>query len=253
MKQAKDLATYARSKVGTPYFYGCKMSLLTENYMLTMHKLYPKTVTASYMNKAKKKGIVGKICTDCSGLIGDFRGKQIGSAQLYQTAYKRLPIKDVRKFAVGTVLYKPGHVAVYIGVVNGTPMCIEAKGIDYGVVMSKVSETKWTYGLTFSDMEYDYRTAIDGTWKEDTINPYTKPSAVLKKGDKGEGVKWLQWELREAGYDVSFTYNNKQYNSVDIDGSFGKITDAAVRSYQASCKLIVDGKVGKETKKKLEA
>ena len=69
-KTGKDLVAYARSKIGTPYFYGCKMTKLTNEFMIQMHEAYPKIVTPSYMAHARAKGMVGKICVDCSGLIG---------------------------------------------------------------------------------------------------------------------------------------------------------------------------------------
>lgn len=82
-------------------------------------------------------------------------------------------------------------------------------------------------------------------------NPYPVPKTTLKKGSTGSNVKWLQWELREAGYTKKFQYNKVKYNAVQIDGDFGEITDAAVRSFQKKHKLLVDGKVGSKTRQTL--
>lgn len=246
MKTGKGLAEYAISKIGTPYFYGSKMSVLTEAYISQMHSLYPNVVTNAYMSKARNKGQVGKINTDCSGLPGAYRQKQIGSSQLYQTAYTRLPIGNVRDLAPGVILWKSGHVGVYIGMENGVPMCVEAKGIEYGVVKTKTSSTNWQCGLTFSDIDYTYDVKVPGTWKGE--NPYKEPTKIVQKGSKGEDVKWVQWELREAGFDRAFSYGGRMYEAVLIDGDAGKITDAAIRAYQASCKIAVDGKVGPVTR-----
>lgn len=238
MKNGNELRDYAISKIGTPYFYGAKMNILTEAMMNSLHNSYPGTVTMTYITKARNNKQVGRINTDCSGLIGGYRGKQIGSAQLYSSAKKRMDIKNIKDFAVGTVLWKSGHVGVYIGIENGVPMCVEAKGINYGVIKSKVSATKWTYGLTFSDIEYTYDVKLDGTKK--AINPYIQPTSLLKKGAKGEAVKWLQFELVESGYKIA------------IDGSFGAKTLDAVRYFQQSAKLKVDGIVGPATIKALQ-
>lgn len=239
-KTGIGLVDYARSKVGTPYFYGSKMTVLTETFMAQMHKMYPSVVTLIYMAKARSKGQVGKVCTDCSGLIGGYRGKQIGSAQLYQTAYTRLPINEWEHFANGVVLWRSGHVGVFFWDGN-TPKVVEAKGINYGTVISDFDKNKWTNGLTFSDIEYVYEVNLAGqsTWKQ--ANPYDAPTRTLYKGCKGEDVRWLQFELNEAGY------------KLDTDGSFGSKTLKAVKAYQASCKLVVDGRVGPATRAALKA
>ena len=250
MKTGIGMADYAISKIGTPYFYGSKMKMLTETFMNQMHAQYPNIVTNAYMSKARSKGQLGKSNTDCSGLPGAYRQKQIGSSQLYQTAYTRLPITSVRDFAPGVILWKSGHVGVYIGIENGVPMCVEAKGINYGVIKTKVSATNWQCGLTFSDIDYTYNQKVPGTWKGE--NPYKEPTKTIKKGDKGEDVKWVQWELRQAGFDRAFTYGGRTYGAVVIDGDAGQITDAAIRAYQASCKVKVDGKVGPITRAKLK-
>lgn len=237
MLSGQGLADYALAKLGTPYFYGAKMQVLTESYMATMHKNYPSMVTDNYIKKARNKGLVGKICVDCSGLIGAYRNKQIGSSQLYSSAKKRLPIANIKDFAIGTVLWKSGHVGVYIGMENGIPMCVESKGIDYGTVLTKVSATKWQYGLTFDDMSYSYAITVAGSDKKK--NPYPVPTRNIKKGCKGEDVKWVQFELVEAGYNLK------------IDGIAGSATEKSIISFQKSAKLEADGICGKLTRQAL--
>ncbi len=67
-------------------------------------------------------------------------------------------------------------------------------------------------------------------------NPYSTPSTNVKKGQTGNSVKWVQWELRESGY------------SIKLDGDFGKNTLLAVKQFQKAKKLSVDGIVGKNTR-----
>ena len=71
-------------------------------------------------------------------------------------------------------------------------------------------------------------------------NPYTEPTKDVKKGSKGENVKWVQWELNQAG------------SKLTIDGECGKETVAAIKSYQKSKGLTVDGIVGKDTRAKMK-
>ncbi|MCM1225153.1 MAG: peptidoglycan-binding protein [Lachnospiraceae bacterium] len=234
----QGLADYAISKKGTPYFFGSKMNKLTESYMAQMHKSYPAMVTQKYMEKARNKGHVGKINVDCSGLISAYTGKILGSSQLYAQAYTRLPIDTYKSWANGVVCWRSGHVGVFYEE-NGKYYVAEAKGIDYGTMISNLNPNKWKCGLTFSWIDYSYAKNVvaAATWKG--VNPYNMPSTTVCRGDKGEGVKWLQWELVESGYDIV------------IDGIFGAKTEAAVKRFQLSCKITVDGKVGNVTRGKL--
>lgn len=70
-------------------------------------------------------------------------------------------------------------------------------------------------------------------------NPYSEPTKTLKKGSKGDGVKWLQWHLNRHGA------------GLDVDGDFGNLTDKAVRDFQTQA--FVDGKVGKLTRNALKS
>lgn len=64
---------------------------------------------------------------------------------------------------------------------------------------------------------------------------------VLKKGMKGEQVKTLQRLLRMLGF------KDQHGNLLIIDGDFGGKTDAALRSFQRTEKLVVDGSCGPKT------
>lgn len=235
------LAEFALSKLGMPYFYGSKITygVLNEKFMCEMHRKFPDMVDDNYLEKAREQKQVGKINVDCSGLIGAYRGKERSSSQLYSTAYMRLPMEKIPDFAVGTVLWKLGHVGIYVGKQKENMYCVEAKGINYGTILSKVEENDWKAGLTFPDIQYEYERKISGTWKGE--NPYMEPvfpvmhpkEALKCRGRKvityGEGVRWLQWELTEAGY------------SLKIDGIFGEETLAAVAAFQTSCEFTLDG------------
>nr|DAF34909.1 MAG TPA: Cell wall hydrolase autolysin [Caudoviricetes sp.] len=70
-------------------------------------------------------------------------------------------------------------------------------------------------------------------------NPYTAPTKALVKGNRGEGVRWLQWELNDRGFHCS------------VDGSFGPGTKEALMAYQVSAGLVPDGSCGPATRKAL--
>ena len=100
------------------------------------------------------------------------------------------------------------------------------------------------------DMDYcyeDYFTKIkakglNGFPKEDPTpdvpqNPYPVPTETLREGDKGDYVKWLQWQLAWKGY----------YEDM-IDGRFEVITLGAVLAFQFKNNLEVDGLCGPKTR-----
>ena len=68
---------------------------------------------------------------------------------------------------------------------------------------------------------------------------YPVPSRILKKGTKGEDVKWLQQALSKRGYPVG-----------NIDGIFGATTEKCVKQFQTD--KFVDGIVGNLTLEKLK-
>ena len=239
MLTGQGLVNHAKSLIGTYYFYGSKLKILTESFMMSMHKAYPSIVTTQYCQKARQKGMVGKVCVDCSGLISSYTGKVLGSSQLYSQAYTRLPISQWQNFANGTVVWRKGHVGIFYKEGNNAYV-IEAKGIDYGTVLSSFDSSKWTCGLTFSWINYDYQINLAPISTAKGVNPYKEPKINIKKNMMGEGVAWLQWELVEAGY------------KIDIDGEFGNQTERALKEFQTSCKISVDGICGKITRKRLK-
>lgn len=70
-------------------------------------------------------------------------------------------------------------------------------------------------------------------------NPYAAPTKTLVKGNRGESVRWLQWELNDRGFACA------------IDGSFGPGTKEALTAYQVSAGLVPDGSCGPATRKAL--
>lgn len=70
-------------------------------------------------------------------------------------------------------------------------------------------------------------------------NPYAAPTRTLVKGNQGEGVRWLQWELNDRGFACS------------VDGSFGPGTKEVLMAYQVSAGLAPDGSCGPATRKAL--
>lgn len=68
------------------------------------------------------------------------------------------------------------------------------------------------------------------TWRTDSPTPATGTPLTLRKGSRGEQVRWLQEKL-----------------GITVDGIFGAQTEAAVRSFQIEHGLVADGIVGPRT------
>ena len=72
--------------------------------------------------------------------------------------------------------------------------------------------------------------------------PYSEPTQNLRRGSKGNGVRWVQWHLNSS------TIGEK----LKVDGSFGPLTKAAVLRFQRTNKLLPDGVVGPKTRAALK-
>lgn len=86
--------------------------------------------------------------------------------------------------------------------------------------------------------------AINGEYVDynTTVIPYAKPTGALNPGDKGDGVKWLQWILiyTECGLQNPIT------------GEYDDATAAAVKTMQLKFGITLDGIASEEVIEKAE-
>jgi len=71
-------------------------------------------------------------------------------------------------------------------------------------------------------------------------NEFPEPTSVVRRGDKGDEVRWVQSQLKKQGA-----------VDIKIDGDFGRITERWVRAFQHSHDLDPDGIVGDVTRRYL--
>lgn len=100
---------------------------------------------------------------------------------------------------------------------------------DYGLAINGSIETK-----TVSMLETPIKPPV-------FVNPYPRPKVTLRRGSRGENVKWLQSILKKE----------KIYLG-EIDGSYGPLTERAVRVFQQREKILIDGIAGPQTRSYLE-
>jgi cell wall-associated NlpC family hydrolase len=132
---------------------------------------------------------------------------------------------DTAKQTRGALLFRidegPGndHVAISLG--DGKTF--EARGKAYGVNVFDAGGRKWTHGGF-----------VPGLVQQRAGEPADQ---LLRQGSRGEDVRWVQRRLHMHGFDPG-----------PADGVFGPRTDRAVRAFQQSHGLEVDGVVGPKTR-----
>jgi peptidoglycan hydrolase-like protein with peptidoglycan-binding domain len=186
----------------------------------------------------------GKIVVDCSGLIIEaYRSRIPGYGdKTANTLFGRCVqtgMLDSIPEIPGLCVWRSGHIGIYIG--NGK--VVEAGGTNIGVVTTKLNapatNKRWTNWGRLADVNYEGASAPPdepetpscwvGRYLEIT-HPYTK----------GEDVEEVQQALADQGFSTG-----------PIDGIYGPLTAEAVKRFQQSKGLAVDGIVGPNTTKEL--
>ncbi|MBL8529394.1 MAG: caspase family protein [Burkholderiales bacterium] len=109
-----------------------------------------------------------------------------------------------------------------------------------GLMPANQQPNYFTVGVTNPAFEAQspFEVANGGGLPAPTPQPGPAPTGArptIRQGSTGPDVEYLQSRLSDYGYHVT------------VDGSFGPITASAVRSFQSSCGLVVDGIVGPAT------
>lgn len=154
----KGLVDFSIGKIGTPYVYGMKGTVLTKAKFAELQNAYgSKYIWNSDANK------IGKVCCDCSGLISWYTNKLYGSYDLYMKASERHLISEIENAPVGALVWKSGHVGVFVGYDGKNPMYIAEDGSAYGCRKNKLSNSKFTHWLLMPYITYDASTAYSYT------------------------------------------------------------------------------------------
>ena len=256
MKTGEGLARFAEESAAehVPYIYATYGAILTERKLAEVRKLYPERMSDKRYQYARNH-YIGKRTTDCYGMIkrykwtgGDAENPSLNDTPIYDpktdvnanTAFEKAKVKG----PIGTIpevrgicVRYPGHVGVYIG--NGKVS--EARGFDYGTVITKLKDRKWTHWFQEDGISYESKPTPGGDKCMVELD-------VLKKGSKGSSVKSLQMLLNGYGY------KDQNGNALVVDGSFGGKTDYAVKAFQKKVYPAcgeADGVVGTKTWTKL--
>ena len=265
--KSSELVSFVKRMVGQPYWYGTCVYICTNDLLKRKTEQYPSHYGSSRTSTYKKHIANRMVCSDCIGLIKGFFWTNGGQGVLeyiaggaeFKSKYGSnncpdkgangmltwLKSKGCKNGSIdslpdvpGILLFKSGHVGVYIG--GG--LAVEAEGFSYGVVETKVSKrpwTEWAY-LPESMLVYDGVTSMEDVKPSEPV--VTEPEKVYAFGErtlkhtspdmKGEDVKELQKRLNALGFDCG-----------TADGIFGKNTQAAVSGFCTEAGIFYPGQV----------
>lgn len=194
----KELVAFCRSKIGTPYVYGMKGKVMTEQNYKFLKNTYGKMVWLSDRDK------IGKVCVDCSGLISWACGVTLGSGQWKARATKINPISTIENAPIGALVWMQGHIGVYSGMKNGYPYYIAADGSAYGVREVPLRCNKFTHWLLVEDV-FKYEMGDDEVVEKDKVEVFGK--VVTMKLIRKDGRVYP--DIREFCEAVGLEIDNK--------------------------------------------
>ena len=194
----KELVAFCRSKIGTPYVYGMKGKVMTEQNYKFLKNTYGKMVWLSDRDK------IGKVCVDCSGLISWACGVTLGSGQWKARATKINPISTIEKAPIGALVWMQGHIGVYTGMRNGHPYYVAADGSAYGVREVPLRCNKFTHWLLVEDV-FQYEMRDDEVVEKDKVEVFGK--VVTMKLIRKDGRVYP--DIREFCAAVGLEIDNK--------------------------------------------
>jgi len=195
------LVDYVKSKLGTPYVYGAKMEVLTKEKYDWLKKTYGSMVWDTDVNK------VGKVCCDCSGLISAYTGVLRGSSQYRDAAKQVHSISTVSTAPIGALVWKTGHIGVYVGIENGVPMYIAADGSALGCRKNKLPNV-FTHWFLCTDITYPAKTVTSAIPALPTAaTPAAQSGAEFTRADVLKAIQ----ELERHGIIISPDYWTANY------------------------------------------
>ena len=227
------------------YLWGTKGQAVTQSLLDARYESYYRPngwSEAEYRqithNWVKEKRRV----TDCQGLLDSYLRTDTTANNNYKNyCTDKGSVKEIsRPFVIGEAVFngsdaKKTHIGWICGFCGEDPVVVEARGLKYGVVITRFSKRSWKYrGLMTKKFVYD------------PVPQPEPPSGFvferpLKYGMRGEDVVELKKLLIAHGYTNGITVDTP--SSV----SYGGKTRTLVKEYQKASGLTVDGIAGRNT------
>lgn len=255
MKTGEGLALFAEKAAiaKTPYIYATFGQILTERKLSEVRRLYPERMSEKRYQYARDH-YVGKRTNDCYGLVkrykwsgGDaenpslddtpiYNGKEdVNANTAYQKATVKGPIKSIPEVR-GLIVWKSGHVGVYLG--GGR--VAEARGFDYGTVITKLSDRPWTNWFQEVGISYDQQpTPAPGGGFDVKVK-------TLKRNADGSAMVDPNVLVFQSMMNTLKIRDDDGRELVE-DSHYGKRSEQACKRFQKLRGLTVDGKCGPAT------
>lgn len=161
---------------------------------------------------------LGRRATDCQGLLDCFLDTDVTANYCYSAwCTEKGPVDQIdRPYKLGEALFyrnsegRMSHVGFVCGFEKGEPLAVEARGVRFGVVVTRFSDRVWTHrGLVTKKLSYDEEFA-----PEQVLLRVKKPMI------QGESIEHLQRALNALGYYCGTP-----------DGKCGRVTMGGVRAF----------------------
>lgn len=155
---------------------------------------------------------------DCQGLLDVFVGVDVNAHYCYAAwCTEKGEISGIgRPYVLGEAVFIQGssermtHVGYVCGFLNGEPLIVEARGLNFGVCVTKFSDRPWTHrGLVSKQLIY-----TENCYDEQIILTVRRPMI------QGDAIKHLQTALNALGYYCG-----------SVDGKCGKLTMSGVNEF----------------------
>lgn len=247
--------------IGWPYVFGAWGAECTVAERKKRYKAHPTHTTIKTGCKAFSGGSCSGCkwfpegervrCFDCRGFT-DWLLKQFGFDLLGEGAtgqwntasnwVAKGSVKDgIPQGVIVCLFYEssddPSRMA-HTGIGYNGQTCECSSGVQHFEKM-KSKWTKWAIPACFADSyQIPSIPAGEGPEKPSDPAPDKLDYPTLRRSDKGEKVRLMQSLLSDRGFDLG---------KYGIDGDFGSATEAALRSFQRSAGLTVDGVCGPKT------
>lgn len=234
----------------TEYLFGTTGRQVTQSLLDSKYKSYYKGngwTKAEYEEATKGWVKNRQVVTDCQGLLDWYLGNDTNANGNYVNycTDKGLCKNIKRPYVIGEAVFngsstKKTHVGWVCGFMpDGDPLVLEARGLSYGVVITRMSKRAWGYrGLMTKKFSYEETTKQPGP----SGYVFTR---VLKSPRSGEDVIELKKLLIKEGYSKGITINTPSSKN------FGSTTTKLVKAFQKDAGLKQDGKAGENTIKAL--